>query len=292
MALRTPLLLGLVQLVLLLPSAAPTAFFLRPAAPPVAAVAAPEYETHEVAQPPADGRSYASAWRAVAHVQWSAIGPGDTLFVCGLGYGPFSLHAGWSGTPDANVNIDGNCPRPDGSIDAALWVGGDPINPFPSSEWTGPDASGIFTTAYSGSTTLGAAAAPGATELQHVRRLAKGSCDATGPTNRSTWPADGFCTVRLAHGSQVYYRPSVATTRMQLFGQLLGVLITTNNSDLTIKNIQVVFGARPIDVNGGSRVTLRNNTLRWGSDKCIGEATDFPPVTSPEISCQNDPKLP
>ena len=79
---------------------------------------------------------------------------------------------------------------------------------------------------------------------------------------------------------------------MQLFGQLLGVLITTNNSDLTIKNIQVVFGARPIDVNGGSRVTLRNNTLRWGSDKCIGEATDFPPVTSPEISCQNDPKLP
>jgi hypothetical protein len=275
----SPLLLG-VLLGLTEPSAASnTAFFLRPAAAaapsPAAAAAAAA-----AAAPAPDGRSYASAWRTVAHVQWNDIGPGDTLFVCGLGYGPFSLHVGWSGTPAANVRVDGNCPRPDGSVDAALWIGGDPINPFPSPKWSGPDASGIYSTTYSGSTALGAAAVPEATEMQHVRRLPKGSCDASGPTNRSAWPADGFCAVRLAHGSQVYYRPSAQTTRVQLFGQLLGVLITTNNSDVAIENLQVVFGARPIDINGGSRVTLRNNTLRWGSDKCIGEAIDSP---SPQI---------
>eukprot|EP01052_Picozoa_sp_SAG31_P031984 SAG31_NODE_3457_length_4250_cov_4.490966_1_plen_377_part_00 len=225
---------------------------------------------HAAAAP--DGKSYSSAWRRVADIQWSSMHPGDTLFVCGLGYGPFQLRAGWSGTRVANVRIDGNCPtgRSDGSIDAALWIGGDAINPFPSPKWTGPDEHGIFSTTYAGSTSLGAAAEPEATELRHVHRLQKATCDANGPSNGSAWPSDGFCAVKRTHGSKIYYKPWNATRQMQLFGNLLGVIVTTNNSDVTIENLQVVFGARPLDVNGGARVTLRNNTLRWGSDKCIG----------------------
>ena len=50
-------------------------------------------------------------------VTWEAIQPGDTLFVCGLGSGPFNLPAGFSGAEGAEVTIDGSCPRPDGSVD-------------------------------------------------------------------------------------------------------------------------------------------------------------------------------
>ena len=34
--------------------------------------------------------------------------------------------------------------------------------------------------------------------------------------------------------------------------------------------MRVVFGARPIDVDGGDHVSLINNTLRWGLETCIG----------------------
>ena len=87
------LLLRLVPVPLLLATANSDQFFLRPApdAGGGGARAAP------------DGKSYSSAWRSVNSVQWSVLEPGDTLFVCGLGYGPFNLRAGWSGTPAANV---------------------------------------------------------------------------------------------------------------------------------------------------------------------------------------------
>ena len=86
----------LLRLVLLLRPATADShqFFLRPAA--AAADAAGTAA-------PADGKSYSSAWRSANSVQWSVLQPGDTLFVCGLGYGPFNLRAGWSGTPAANV---------------------------------------------------------------------------------------------------------------------------------------------------------------------------------------------
>jgi hypothetical protein len=257
-------LLTTLALTLTLAAAVPAAsqggaeWYLRPAATASAAAAA-------------DGKSYATAWKAVAHVRWSLIQPDDVLYVCGLGHGPFSLEAGWSGAEGADVRIDGSCPRPDGSIDAALWIGGDPMPPFPSSEWSGPDAHGIFSGTYTGSATLGVAAEPNATELHHVHRLERGSCDASGPTNGSAWPDGGaFCAAKLAHGAAVHYKPRVAAARMQLYGSLLGVVVTTNNSDVTIENMRVVFGKRPLDVNGGRRVSLINNTLRWGSDKCIG----------------------
>ena len=65
----------------------------------------------------ADGKSYTTAWTEVSRVTWQAIQPGDTLFVCGLGSGPFNLPAGFSGAEGAEVTIDGSCPRPDGSVD-------------------------------------------------------------------------------------------------------------------------------------------------------------------------------
>ena len=85
----------LLRLVLLLRPATADShqFFLRPAAGDAGAGTAA----------PADGKSYSSAWRRANSVQWSVLQPGDTLFVCGLGYGPFNLRAGWSGTPGANV---------------------------------------------------------------------------------------------------------------------------------------------------------------------------------------------
>eukprot|EP01044_Picomonas_judraskeda_P009800 COSAG03_NODE_1218_length_4536_cov_15.567275_7_plen_141_part_01 len=34
----------------------------------------------------------------------------------------------------------------------------------------------------------------------------------------AVWPAEGFCAQRLSQGSRIYYKPSDATQRMQLFG--------------------------------------------------------------------------
>ena len=66
----------------------------------------------------ADGTSYTTAWTEVSRVTWEAIQPGDTLFVCGLGSGPFNLPAGFSGgAAGAEVTLDGSCPRPAGSVD-------------------------------------------------------------------------------------------------------------------------------------------------------------------------------
>jgi hypothetical protein len=218
-----------------------------------------------------DGKTYATAWIAIDHVKWAFIAPGDTLFVCGRGSGPFDLPTGFSGTPGAKITLDGSCPRPDGSIDQALWIGGDPVHPFPSASWAGPDSFGIYSTEYGGCASLGLAAAPDATEISDLRRLKRGLCDAAGAINGSAWPTDAFCPYvgRPCHGSKIYYKPRNAAKPVHLFANLLGVVTTTNNSDIEIANMQIVFGERPLDINGGYRVTLRNNTLRWGSGNCI-----------------------
>jgi hypothetical protein len=225
----------------------------------------------------ADGKSFDTAWAKVRRVQWEAIKPGDTLFVCGLGSGPFVLPAGFSGAEGADVTIDGSCPRPDGSVDQALWIGGDLIGaPFPAG-WSGPDAAGIYSSAYAGDAAYGLAVAPNASDMAHLARLRRGACDASGPTNvSSSWPADTFCEgprtyspAKVRGPATVYYKPGSASRPARIFGSLLGVLITTNNSDLVIANMRVAFGARLLDVNGGARVTLRNNTLKWASQNGI-----------------------
>ena len=224
----------------------------------------------------ADGKSFDTAWAEVQRVKWEAIKPSDTLFVCGLGSGPFVLPAGFSGAEGSTVTIDGSCPRPDGSVDQALWIGGDLIGaPFPAG-WSGPDAAGIYSSAYAGDAAYGLAVAPNASDMAHLTRLRRGACDASGPTNVSSWPADTFCEGPRTHSpaeargqATVYYKPASASQPAHIFGSLLGVLITTNNSDLVIANMRVAFGARLLDINGGARVTLRNNTLKWASQNGI-----------------------
>jgi hypothetical protein len=223
-----------------------------------------------------DGTSYETAWRRAVKVNWAAIKPGDTLFVCGFGSGPFNLPTGFSGTPGGGeVTIDGNCPRPDGSVDQALWIGGDLVNSFPSPRWTGPDASGIYTTTYGGSASLGFAAAPNASEMSQLTRLARGACDASGPVNASAWPTQAFCAAKespqstgTSKGQKIFYKPA-STEPVLIFGNLLGVLVTRNNSDVIIANLRMAFGARLLDVNGGSRITLINNTLQYASEEGI-----------------------
>ena len=224
-----------------------------------------------------DGKSYDTAW--THKISWLAIKPGDTLFVCGFGSGPFYLPAGFSGKPGAGgeVTIDGNCPSgrlatdPDGSVDQALWLGGELVNSFPSPRWSGPDAAGIYTTTYGGSAEYGFAVAPNASEMSQLTRLARGACDASGPVNASAWPTQAFCAVQTSPaqaddtGEKFFFKPASSTEPVEIFGSLLGVLVTSNNSDIIIANLRMAFGARLLDINGGARVTLINNTLQYAS---------------------------
>ena len=156
--------------------------------------------------------------------------------------------------------------------DRALWIGGDLINPFPA-EWSGPDKAGIYSSTYAGSASYGLAAAPNASGMGELTRLRRGACDASGPVNVSSWPADAFCAAPRTGATEaqlatVFYKPA-SRTPADIFGNLLGVLVTANNSDVTIANMRMAFGARLLDVNGGARVTLRNNSLKWASEEGI-----------------------
>ena len=159
-------------------SKTPTSWFFRPSAAsdahhhrPTDGGGSASSAVHDIVVN--DGKSYGTAW--THKISWASIKPGDTLFVCGFCSGLFSLPAGFSGTPGAGgeVTINGNCPRPDGSVDRALWVGGELISSFPSSRWSGPDAAGIYTMASSSTAGagLGFAVAPNTSEMNRLTRL-------------------------------------------------------------------------------------------------------------------------
>ena len=71
-----------------------------------------------------NGTSYANAWPGLSNVEWGADGvqAGDTLYVCGTHYEWNGLHIGASGTPEARIIINGDCPGDTGTIWAGLRI--------------------------------------------------------------------------------------------------------------------------------------------------------------------------
>ena len=101
--------------------------------------------------PAAAGASYATAWTAVAAIDWAKISAGDTLFVCGLHDGgrlDGALNitkvqgSGVEGNP---VTYDGRCVDDSGRADPGTLMAGKLIT---QSELGPPDAHGIFTYSY------------------------------------------------------------------------------------------------------------------------------------------------
>ena len=119
-------------------------WFFRPAEPGSQHGAAARRANH-------DGRTYETAWRLTKSIDWSAISPGDTLFVCGLHAGGALsdgalLVSGWAGRQDAPLTIDGSCPH-DGTADPATLMSARPLS-FPADFAPVPGSAGIYSYSY------------------------------------------------------------------------------------------------------------------------------------------------
>ena len=122
-----------------------TSWFFRPAEP--------GESQHDKAARRAghDGRTYETAWRLTKSIDWSAISPGDTLFVCGLHAGGALsdgalLVSGWAGLQDAPLTIDGSCPH-DGTADPATLMSARPLS-FPADFAPVAGSAGIYAYSY------------------------------------------------------------------------------------------------------------------------------------------------
>ena len=238
------------------PAAAATQWFFRKAAPAAGA----------------DGRSYATAWPTQSGIQWSLIRPGDTLFLCGLSSRGLDIPTGFGGAEGAHVTIDGNCPTGvTQNLDPGLWVGGNPLD-FPAG-WHGPDAHGIFSLPYGGSSDMAVeASSNSSTDPRSLTRI-KGAgvlCNSSvpGPNDPTSWAPGTMCDWKPrttdGGGGMLFYKPAFPATAAKLYVGWTAPFLLSNLSHVTIKNLRLYGVAYAlILISGGTDLVIRDSHIQW-----------------------------
>lgn len=298
---RLLLLLGLCLLLDCLRPAAAAAWYFRP-------TSSTSRGGTDARASPADGSSYKSAWQRDKDIQWSKIKPGDTLFLCGRGFQGLGVPANFSGAPGAHVTIDGHCPTGSSAaltgaaeLDPVLWVGGNPLafprasqNPaWAAGDWSGPDANGIYTIAYGGSTGMAIeSSSRDSTDPASLTRLTLGECpsNGTGPAEPSSWKPGTFCdwipaglareavpNTRHAAGSRalgsdgkLFYKPSNPATASMFYAGWPSPFPLSNVSHVTIQNLRL-YGVsyELVSIGGGRDLVIRDSHIQWAGSMAI-----------------------
>jgi hypothetical protein len=261
--------------------------------------------TH-VQRAPVDGSSYETAWQRDKDIQWSKIQPGDTLYLCGRGFQGLGMPPNFSGTPRAHVTVDGRCPTGsttgapgDAEFDPMLWVGGNPIafpraseNPgWAAEDWSGPDANGIYSIAYGGSTGMAIeSTSRNSTDATSLTRLTLGQCprNGTGPLEPASWKPGTFCDwipgperhigsntqhaeVSRGLGSQgkLFYKPSDPGSAM-FYAGWPSPFPLMNVSHVTLRNLRL-YGVsyELISIGGGRDLIIRDSHIQWAGSMAI-----------------------
>lgn len=189
-----------------------------------------------------DGTTYNDAWAASTAIDWGAIQPGDTLFICGLhdnGYGDRSLTVGRSGTAYRRLTISGDCPGDPGTI---LSTG----EKFSTTGWSGPDAQGVYWRAYGG------------TPSQAI--------DAEGYLIAADEPLTARSPCRSYYFSpaekRFFYRPCGVPRVVYPMGPSPVILIRNQNY-VTIADLAVSNAGRLIEVHGSTGIRLLRLHLHY-----------------------------
>ena len=176
-----------------------------------------------------DGSSYENAWAGFAAIDWSAISPGETLYVCGEFYDGSGLSIGASGTEGSLVEIRGDAQSLNPAYDNGFIWGGYKIEP---TAWDGTFGEAWYKNGWWRHSPLAASGPIGnETLLQPVS-----SRDDCAITDGSFY--------RDTENSVIYYNP---------FGD-------------TLEDFWTAFGGQgAVDFNEQSYIALRNLTLRGAS---------------------------
>lgn len=225
---------------------------------------------------PGDGKTYASAWRTTADIEWSSLRPGDVLYLCGLCTRGLSVPPNLSGTAGRPITIDGSCPYGDGASDPVLWVGGVPLT-FPAG-WSGPDQNGLYSRPYGGSTnTAVLSSAPNSTDPSVLTRLSRGNCSKSGPLDPRAWKPGAFCDTadsQAPWGSQasqgtLFYKP-LSTSPSTFFAAWSEVFVLANASHVVLRSVRVYgVGERHIRMASSSDLAVLDSHFQWAASMAI-----------------------
>jgi hypothetical protein len=197
------------------------------------------------------------------HAKWgNPVGPGDTVYICGthLSGRPSSIE-GWlrpmvSGTASARIVVSGDCPDDSGGIDKGTIYGVHlQLN---SSNWTDPDADGVYTQGYGGCTY------PFLLE-DGIRRLNWIPIDASNqPTiPYDQWPAGSF--TQLGCGGAIYYKPSSGLPSDHSIHTAHSRLVVLESRQyINVQGLRLFAGSStPVQLNNADFIRLENNEILW-----------------------------
>lgn len=185
-----------------------------------------------------DGTSYANAWRRATDIRWTAMQPGDVLYYCGTHDGGGADRQIITGAP--GITISGACPGDPGT----LWSTGEKL-----SAWRGPNAAGVYSLPYGGSTSRALDA-----RRKPLTRLAA-------PPDAAS-PCDSWF-----HAGLFHYKPCGAPLAVYPAGPAPAVLV--RHSDVTVEDLTVLNAGRLLEVRDADRVTLRRLHLYYGDSQGI-----------------------
>jgi hypothetical protein len=180
-----------------------------------------------------DGSTYANAWRRASEIRWSAMRPGDVLYVCGMhkdGGDDRQIVVGARG-----ITISGACSGDPGR----LWSTGRKLT-----QWARTGRTGVYASSYSGS----AKRALNATQKPLLRLSA---------IPKASSPCDSWF-----QSDRFYYKPCGAPVAVHPSGPSPAVLVRFN--DVTIEDLTIFNSPRLVEVHNSSGVTLRRLHLYYG----------------------------
>ena len=197
-----------------------------------------------------DGSSYDNAWDGLGRINWSGISPGDTVFVCGFhdaGYNDNRIIPTVSGTSNAPITISGNCPGDLGSVFSAGYR-------F-TSGWLGPDAFGVYSRPYGGST--------GSQMFEGSVRLSR---ETKNPD--SSWKPGSF--YQNYTEKILYYKPSAGSASDYVVYTLGATAIPlTNVSFINIEDLSLKNASEIIKLSTASNILIKNNHIQYAPGNCI-----------------------
>lgn len=179
------------------------------------------------------GSSYRDAWRIETQIKWEAMQDGDILLICGrhdTGYLDRGLVTG-----RGHITISGRCRDDPGEIVSAG-------TRFRPQDWSGPDANGVFTVAYSGSP---GSAADDMGQLQLLTSV---------PSAAS--PCRSFF-----HAANVlYYRPCGPLQTVYPAG--MSPVVGIRHDGVTLEYLGIRNGGSGVGVMNATGVNLRHLNIR------------------------------
>jgi hypothetical protein len=232
-----------------------------------------------------DGSTWASAWNGLGRINWSQVGPGDTLFVCGPhsqwqdGVNDHNLAIVRSGTAQSRLVISGECMGANGPDPGSINNARLKLQP---GAWT-PDLFGTWRQAVTGSTNnmlleqeVGTAAlttaAPGRlfpwVGGNYWVPCTPQPCNqanfnaSLALADRLNWPPGVF----VQHDNYVYLKPALAGPPTQTFYTAGGNAVQiVNQSWVTIRKLTVFgHGTARIYLENADYIVIEDNDIRRG----------------------------